>query len=91
MALNEADRRQFDLLVIGSGIAGISAAISAAERGFEVALVTKDRTPYESNTWHAQGGNIGKCDEDTPALLERDVYRASTTLPTEPERQPRTR
>lgn len=50
MALNEADRRQFDLLVIGSGIAGISAAISAAERGLEVAVVTKERTASESNT-----------------------------------------
>src|SRR5882762_1482624 len=44
-----------DVLVIGGGVAGLRAAIAAAEGGAEVLLLTKD-TVDESNTWYAQGG-----------------------------------
>src|SRR5256885_3659208 len=44
-----------DVLVIGGGVAGLRAAIAAAEAGAEVVLLTKD-TIGESNTWYAQGG-----------------------------------
>src|SRR5437773_4659096 len=44
-----------DVLVIGGGVAGLRAAIAAAENGAEVLLVTKD-TVDQSNTWYAQGG-----------------------------------
>src|SRR5947207_15910082 len=44
-----------DVLVIGGGVAGLRAAIAAAESGAEVLLVTKD-TVDQSNTWYAQGG-----------------------------------
>ena len=44
-----------DVLVIGGGVAGLRAAIAAAEAGAEVLLLTKD-TIGESNTWYAQGG-----------------------------------
>src|SRR5437763_11672806 len=44
-----------DVLVIGGGVAGLRAAIAAAEGGAEVLVVTKD-TVAESNTWYAQGG-----------------------------------
>ncbi|MBI4667105.1 MAG: L-aspartate oxidase [Nitrospinae bacterium] len=47
-------RREFDFLVIGSGIAGLSFAIKAARLG-TVALVTK-KGLAESNTNQAQGG-----------------------------------
>ena len=43
-----------DVLVIGGGVAGLRAAIAAAERA-EVLLLTKD-TIDQSNTWYAQGG-----------------------------------
>jgi L-aspartate oxidase len=43
-----------DFLVIGSGIAGLSFALEAAEHG-EVIIATK-RAPEESNTKYAQGG-----------------------------------
>lgn len=45
----------FDLLVIGSGIAGLSFAIKTAAKGLRVAVVTK-KASAESNTNHAQGG-----------------------------------
>jgi L-aspartate oxidase len=44
-----------DVLVIGGGVAGLRAAIAAAEHGVEVMLLTKD-TVEQSNTWWAQGG-----------------------------------
>ncbi|MBR5622533.1 MAG: L-aspartate oxidase [Opitutales bacterium] len=46
---------KFDIIVIGSGIAGLSFAIKAAANGQRVAIVTK-RASSESNTNHAQGG-----------------------------------
>ncbi|MDY7080949.1 MAG: L-aspartate oxidase [Halobacteria archaeon] len=45
-----------DVLVIGSGIAGCSAALSASDEGADVTLVTKAKKPEESNTKYAQGG-----------------------------------
>jgi L-aspartate oxidase len=44
-----------DVLVIGGGVAGLRAAIAAAESGVDVLVLTKD-TIDESNTWYAQGG-----------------------------------
>ena len=46
---------KFDLIVIGSGIAGLSFAIKTAAQGLRVAVVTK-KASAESNTNHAQGG-----------------------------------
>ncbi|MCR5183555.1 MAG: L-aspartate oxidase [Opitutales bacterium] len=45
----------FDLLVIGSGVAGLSFALKTAARGLHVALVTK-KASADCNTNHAQGG-----------------------------------
>jgi L-aspartate oxidase len=47
-------RRDFDFLVIGSGVAGLSFALNAAEHG-EVAVVTKAQLP-EGSSQYAQGG-----------------------------------
>ncbi len=47
-------RRETDVLVIGGGVAGLTAALKAAERG-RVLLVTKDE-PEVCNTAWAQGG-----------------------------------
>ncbi|HEX4797630.1 MAG TPA: L-aspartate oxidase [Humisphaera sp.] len=44
-----------DVLVIGGGVAGLRAAIAAADGGADVLVLTKD-TIDQSNTWYAQGG-----------------------------------
>src|SRR6202012_1706449 len=44
-----------DVLVIGGGVAGLRAAITASDAGADVLLLTKD-TVEQSNTWYAQGG-----------------------------------
>ncbi len=47
--------RTFDVLVVGSGIAGLSFALNVARQGHTVAILTK-KTKAESNTNYAQGG-----------------------------------
>jgi L-aspartate oxidase len=47
--------RTFDVLVVGSGIAGLSFALKVAQQGHSVAILTK-KTRAESNTNYAQGG-----------------------------------
>ncbi|HTQ30097.1 MAG TPA: L-aspartate oxidase [Opitutaceae bacterium] len=47
--------RQFDVLVIGSGIAGLSFALKVAQGGHSVAILTK-KNKADSNTNRAQGG-----------------------------------
>ncbi|MBI2187879.1 MAG: L-aspartate oxidase [Acidobacteria bacterium] len=68
-----------DFLVIGSGIAGLRAALSLAEAG-EVVILTKS-DPGESNTGYAQGGiaaAIGA--DDSPELHARDTIAAGDGL-----------
>ena len=54
--------KEYDFLVLGSGIAGLSFAIKAADRG-SVAVVTK-KGKVESNTNYAQGGIAAVTDND---------------------------
>lgn len=50
----DADAR-FDLLIIGSGVAGLSAAVVAAAAGLRVGVLTKDGLSDGTTRW-AQGG-----------------------------------
>ena len=54
--------KEYDFLVLGSGIAGLSFAIKAADVG-SVAVVTK-KSKVESNTNYAQGGIAAVTDND---------------------------
>ncbi len=71
--------KQFDFLVLGSGIAGLSFALKVAPRG-RVAIVTKkDRA--ESNTNYAQGGIAAVTSkEDSFELHVRDTLTAGAGL-----------
>src|ERR1051325_2770155 len=75
--------KQFDFLILGSGIAGLSYALKVAPRG-RVAIVTKkDRA--ESNTNYAQGGIAAVTSkEDSFELHVRDTLEAGAGLCKEP-------
>lgn len=68
-----------DFLVVGSGVAGLTFAIKAAERG-DVLLLTK-RAAQDSNTLWAQGGIAAVMDpEDTPQAHVADTLDAGAGL-----------
>ena len=70
------DLIQTDILILGSGIAGGTAALQLAEAGYSVTVLTRARDPHTSNTNWAQGGIIYRGDEDAPALLAEDIVHA---------------
>ena len=65
-----------DVLIIGCGIAGASAALEAAKSGLRVIVVTKNSNPEESNTFYAQGGIVSLGRDDHPELLKEDILEA---------------
>lgn len=74
------EKIQCNLLVIGGGIAGLAAAISASEMGVRVVLVTKD-TLEESNSFYAQGGIAAVLDaSDSLELHVKDTLSAGVGI-----------
>jgi len=69
-------RDKSDILVIGSGVAGCTAAIFASRSGRRVLLITKTGDPMESNTRYAQGGIVVIGENDTKQLLYEDIVKA---------------
>jgi L-aspartate oxidase len=64
---------QADVLIIGCGIGGASAALEAAKSGLKVAVLTKTADLRASNTAHAQGGIVSLGPNDEPELLKEDI------------------
>ncbi|MFD1565632.1 L-aspartate oxidase [Haloarchaeobius amylolyticus] len=69
------DGETTDVLVVGSGIAGCAAALSAAREGADVLLLTKATKPDDASTDWAQGG-ISTTRGD-PESLKQDIIDAS--------------
>jgi L-aspartate oxidase len=71
-----------DLLVLGSGVAGLSAAVQAAQDGLRVGVLTKGDLEQATTRW-AQGGVaavLGGDDPDTPDLHLADTLAAGGGL-----------
>ncbi|WP_159517664.1 L-aspartate oxidase [Sunxiuqinia indica] len=69
----------FDTIVIGSGLAGLSAAYHASKHG-TVAIITKSQLDT-SNSYYAQGGIAGAINEDdSPKLHYHDTIIAGRGL-----------
>jgi L-aspartate oxidase len=70
-----------DLLVLGSGVAGLSAAVRARGAGLSVAVLTKGELGW-SATRYAQGGVAAAldADDDSPALHGADTLAAGGGL-----------
>jgi L-aspartate oxidase len=68
-----------DVLIIGSGIAGLSAAIKLAEKKLRVTIVTREKRPEITNTFWAQGGIIySPKDKNDQEDLIQDILKASS-------------
>jgi L-aspartate oxidase len=74
-----ADALESDFLVIGAGLAGLYAALRAAEYG-SVCLLTKTSLSETNSAW-AQGGIAAAVDEsDSPQLHREDTLQAGRGL-----------
>ena len=74
--------RELDLLVIGSGISGLSAALSAKKEGANVLIATKG-VPTKNNSVMAQGGinaALGNVEEDSIKSHIQDTLKAAHAL-----------
>ncbi len=69
-------REKTEILVIGCGISGCTAAITASKSGKSVLLLTKTADPMESNTKYAQGGIVALGQNDSRELLYSDIMNA---------------
>lgn len=78
-----ANRTHYPVLVIGTGIAGLTAAFTLASAGVRVLLVTKAADPKDCNTFWAQGGIIYQGRGDSPSTLVVDILRAGAGLSNE--------
>ncbi len=66
-----------DVLVIGSGIAGITTAVQLAQNPRrKIILLTRSSDLGDSNTFNAQGGIIHRGQGDNPDLLVQDILAA---------------
>ncbi len=64
-----------DVVVVGSGVAGLAAAVTAADQGAHVMVLCKGRLA-QTNTYYAQGGiaaAVGR--DDDPELHAADTLR----------------
>ncbi len=69
--------RKCEIIIIGSGIAGLAAAIQLASNPKrQVTLITRSPDPHESNSRYAQGGIVGRSPDDSPELLVQDILAA---------------
>ncbi|MFM1798101.1 MAG: hypothetical protein RLZZ117_379 [Cyanobacteriota bacterium] len=77
--ISPANRRHLRILVVGSGLAGASAAASLAEQGYPVTLITYHDSPRRAHSVAAQGGiNAAKNyanDGDSVERLFRDTVK----------------
>ncbi|WP_254279161.1 L-aspartate oxidase [Haloarcula marina] len=69
------DHDTSDVLVVGSGLAGLAAALGATRQGDDVTLVTKATRPEGASSWWAQGGIA--VSRDDPEQFKDDIVAAS--------------
>jgi len=73
--VNPANKRKFKVLIVGTGLAGASAAASLAELGYEVEVFTFHDSPRRAHSISAQGGiNAAKNYKNDGDSVQRLFY-----------------
>ncbi|SDN99486.1 L-aspartate oxidase [Desulfonauticus submarinus] len=65
-----------DILIIGSGLAGLTTALSLAQTNCSITILTDSKELTENNSSLAQGGIVYKSAKDSPKLLAKDILYA---------------
>jgi len=83
--VNPANKRKLDVIVVGTGLAGASAAASLGELGFNVKIFCYQDSPRRAHSIAAQGGiNAAKNyqnDGDSVYRLFYDTIKGATFVP----------
>ena len=73
--VNPANKRKFKILIVGTGLAGASAAATLAELGYEVEVFTFHDSPRRAHSIAAQGGiNAAKNYKNDGDSIQRLFY-----------------
>jgi L-aspartate oxidase len=65
-----------DVLIVGGGIAGSTAALILAENGIDTTIISKGPDPSCANTYYAQGGIASLGEGDSPELFIDDIKKS---------------
>ncbi len=71
-----AGRERCEVLILGTGVAGLAAALTAARRGADVMLICRSNDAAATNTARAQGGIVFRGEKDSAELLQKDILSA---------------
>ncbi len=69
-----------EVLIVGSGISGCIAALSAAKYFEKVVIISKEENPEKSNSYYAQGGIIYTSEDDSTKKLVKDIIYAGGSI-----------
>lgn len=71
-----AEYLETDVLIIGGGIAGATAALILSENGLNVILISKADDYKETNTYRAQGGIAQLHKDESPKTFINDILKS---------------
>ena len=65
--------KEADVLIIGTGLAGMSCALEIAKNGYSVILISKEEDSNITSTNFAQGGIVERGQNDSKNILTQDI------------------
>ncbi len=74
------DYIETDVLIVGAGIAGMSAAIVLGEAGLSTLMIAKGQGQSDTNTQLAQGGIAALADDEPSDIFVEDILRSGDQI-----------